>query len=148
MQAFIPIIIEFLKKYWMYIAGAIGVFVFARYLSIGTTRNIVTEYKTNGTQSISSQLALSYAERLHTAMASTGTDNDEMNRVYNDLKQNPENTKLVYNAFGVRDYGQFGTPLFSWFPSTKADLKQWIKWELSGNDHDKWISLFNSAGIV
>lgn len=146
MPAILSVIMPFLQKYWMYIAGALGLLIIFRKLGFGGEKNLVNEYKVSGA-TISTQLALAYAERLYNAMAPVGTDEDEMNKVYNDLKQNPANVALVYNAFGLREYGLFGSPWW-WTPSEKVDLREWIKRELSGKDHDKWMSLFNSVGIV
>ena len=146
MPAF-AVIMSFIKEYWMYILGAIGILLIVRKLNIGTRKNVVSEYSIQGA-TITPTQGLALAERLHGAMAPFGTDESILDSVYNSLKQYPLNLRVVYNSFGLRPYGQFGEPAGFWSPSTNADLFQWLKWELSGSQLTKWNSLFNAAGII
>ena len=139
---------EFIKKYWMYLLGAIGVFVIYRKLNLGKSVNLVnTQYDRVGV-TLSEQQVLAYTDNIYNAMKDTGTDVEVLRQIYGILAQNPANTKAVFNAFGYREYSFFGAPVYSWMPSDKVNLKQWIKNELSGELHDKWMSLFDAAGII
>ncbi len=147
MHAFIAVALDFIKKYWVWIVGIIATLLIVRKLKAGNRINTITNYETKGS-TITPQLGLAYAERLYGAMAPAGTTMNVIDEIYNKLKQNPIDMRVVHNAFGVRPYGQFGEPLFSWFPSTNADLMQWFIWELSPSDLKKWKTLYAAAGMV
>lgn len=145
MQIFLAMLVTFVTKYSRYIIGAILLFFGYRWLGF-SNKNKINDYNETGS-SISSNLALAYAERLFNAMEAFGTDDDVMIEIYNRLSSNPLSVRSVYNAFGVREYGLFGSPM--WFmPSSKIDLREWVNRELSGQNLQKWNSLFNAAGIV
>lgn len=142
------VVLLFLKKYWLYIVGLFGVIIAFRFISRTKTNYIdVTRFDTTGS-TIDINKAKFYADTLYTAMEPFGTDEDSIKEVYNVLSLNPANAAIVYNAFGKRAYGSFGTPLWSWMPSTMLDLKGWLKAELSGKNLENWNKLFTSAGVI
>lgn len=86
------------------------------------------------------------ASQLYDAMKDFGTDTDTLSEVRVKIGT-ADNLRLVYNAFGKRDYGTFGAPMYSWLPSDSYDLKGWIIKETSGKEKKEWIKLFNLIGM-
>lgn len=147
MQFIIITIMSFLKKYWLYIVGGLGIIVLYKKIFVGNKVNhITTQYDLLGV-SISKNQALAYAQRLYTAMEGVGTETDVLDTIYNILKNNPNDVKAVYNAFGTKNYGLFGSPQW-WVSNTSGDLKDWLKWELSGKRLNDWNTLLQSANII
>lgn len=96
-------------------------------------QNIVNEQKSSGVQAtITSTTAKSIANDLYNAMASMGTNSDLIRTSFAKIK-NGVDMALVNQAFGERDYGTFGAPYSSWFPSTPKNLKAWLEEEIGGS---------------
>ncbi len=144
MPAFLIIVMEFLKKYWLYILLAFVVIYVWRKMFLGTTK-IEHNYKTTGNESISKADAAALANRLFLAMDGVGTSNDVIKSVLLQVSNNLDNLRLVYNAFGTKEYGTFGSPV--WGSGTPTDLKGWLHAELSGGDYASWAVLFSAANI-
>lgn len=66
---------------------------------------------TSGVATITLSQARDYANRLHSAMEDSGSEEEVIESVFGGL-QSTEDVKLVYDAFGVKPYGFFGTPLW------------------------------------
>lgn len=142
----VTIVLAFLQKYWFYIVAFFAIVFIWRKLFVGSSK-VVHEYKDGGGATITKQEASALAESLWVAMESFGTTESLIEEVYNQICYNSDNLKLVYNAFGVRPYSQFGSAWWSWIPTTDLDLKQWLRTELNPDTFAKWLSLFNLAGI-
>ncbi len=93
---------------------------------------------------ISSAEATNYAKQLHTAMASMGTDTDTIDNVISKLS-NGDDWKAVINAFGMKEYGTWGSPM--WGNGEMIGLVDWFKKELSGSRLTKIMNTINSYGI-
>lgn len=141
------VVFIFLQKYWKQIAVVIVAFIAYRKIRAMLSENVIKNvYPTNGA-TITNEQAKAYAQRLFLAMEDYGTDEDSIDEVYYLLVDNPYNIRMVYNAFGLKDYGVFGSP--SWISSgTPTDLKGWFKNELAGKRLDQWNALFAVAGII
>ena len=99
-------------------------------------------------RNITDDKAKSIANALFEAMDGIGTDETE---IYTILVVNNKLSSLdlvaVYEAFGNKEYGTFGTPW--WGSGDKLDLIGWIKKEMS-NTSKEYIMLramFNQAGL-
>lgn len=99
-------------------------------------------------RNIPEEKAKSIAEALFDAMDGIGTDETE---IYNILVVNNKLSSLdivaIYNAFGVKEYGTFGTP---WFGNgDPLDLIGWIKKEMSNSSTEYKLirAMFNQAGL-
>lgn len=139
------------KKPLLYIGGAIAVVV----IGIAVVKRIkggvsggnvvggkfieqdIDETKTT----ISNQTAKNYAESLFEAFNYTfGTDKGVIDSIFSQISS--EDFKLIYNAFGKRDYSALngGTPSEkwwlpdSWIGSNRVDLITWINNELEFGD--------------
>lgn len=138
-------VLIFLSKYWKQILAVIGGFIGWRYIrSFFNANHIKTTYSSIGA-TISKEQAIAYAERLYNSMKDFGTDEDELNSVRLMLT-NSANLRLVYNEFGLRGYGSFGSPMFG--SGTPTDLKGWIKNELGGDNYKIWEQMFLTAEII
>jgi hypothetical protein len=95
-----------------------------------------------GDFSISNQQAVNFAQQLLDAMNKNrnsfflgGTDEDAIENVFNQL-QTGDDFLLVYNAFGLKEYNGFNSPVegWEWFDTyVKRDLIYWLKSELSSS---------------
>lgn len=95
---------------------------------------------------ITDEQAQIYADELHKAMSGFGTNQDTITLKYNQLVGSSASLLKVYNAFGRRPYGYFGSPaLFS--PSELLDLKGWFQKELSEENIRFWNQLFAKIGL-
>ncbi|NDW09070.1 hypothetical protein [Dysgonomonas sp. 520] len=139
-------ILIFIQKYWKQIALGFGALLLWRWVRGNGETTVKHEYSTLGA-TLSDSRARALADSLFAAMADMGTDVDEVMKVYNTICGNIGDVRKVYNSFGVKAYASFGSPAWSWIPSNPLSLKGWIKAELSGNDHNKWMALFTAAGI-
>jgi len=100
---------------------------------------------------ISDTQALDYANRLYTAMASTGTDTSIIEQIFLKSGLTTDDLKLIVKKFGIKDYGIFGSPtgLTNWFGLTeKLDLMGWLHKELSDSWLNKIRPLFSAAGFT
>lgn len=95
---------------------------------------------------ITEQKAKSLADRLYMAMQITGTDEKEINYVYEEIAKVPGSIIDVSEAFGMRKYFITGVLFFEWL-GRPLNLWGWLNEELSGKDLDKWRVLFNNAGL-
>lgn len=142
MQAFLL----FITKYWKPILLVIASFFAWRKLTAILNQNYVsTSYNESGAR-LTKQESLAYANRLYLSMDGVGTDNETINSIRSSLT-NPADLRAVYNAFGTKNYGFFGS---SWSDmwGTPLDLKGWFKEELSPNDYKVWEQMFKTAGII
>ena len=85
------------------------------------------------------------ANNLYAAMNRVGTDEDTIISLLEN--RNGDDLKLIIKAFGVRKYGTFGAPAFSWMKGTDLDLIGWLRKELSGSKLTKVLGYFQKAGI-
>lgn len=92
--------------------------------------------------SISSDDANTFANLLYSAMSGWGTDEDTILKVFEHI-QNRADFVLLFNAFGQREYGTFGAPLYSWFPGDGMNLVGWLNHELSGNTLEYCLKYYN-----
>ena len=139
------VVILFLTKYWKYIVLAVlGLYIYRWVRSFFNSNHISTTYNSVGS-TISSEQAKAFAERLFLSMSDYGTDEDSINVVRLQLS-NAGNLRAVYNAFGMRGYGSYGTPMFG--SGTPTDLKGWLKNELSGDAWKIWEQMFLTAEII
>ncbi|MFV0402919.1 MAG: hypothetical protein ACK5KV_03000 [Bacteroides graminisolvens] len=147
MQNLIPVITMFITKYGKYILLAVGLVLVWRWVkNLFFDNSITTKFNDSGTQ-LSSSEATHYAERLFSAMKDTGTDEDEIDNVRL-LVSRPSDLRSVWNAFGSRPYGTFGSPIFGLgMFATNLDLRGWLKAELSGDGFKVWEQMFLTAGI-
>lgn len=138
-------IMDFLKKNWQYLFFFYLIYLLYRKLlspSFGGSNQPVN--KSNAT--ISEQTASELSELAWQAMEEMGTDEDQLEEVYNKIGKNIDNLRLVHNSFGNRPYGTFGSPMFG--SGTSLSFKGWIDRELSGDSRRKWDNLFQSAKIL
>ena len=95
--------------------------------------------------SISDSEAQIIAQGLYTAMEGSGTDENAIVRMFEG--RTSDDIKLIVQKFGIRPYGTFGAPLFSWMETAQLDLMGWLKKELSGSKLKAVQQIFASAGI-
>ena len=140
-------VLIFLQKYWKHIVAVILAYIAYRKVRAMFGENLLTNVYPTGGATITQEQAKAYAQRLYVAMEDFGTDEDAIDEIYSLLASNPYNIRMVYNAFGNKDYGSFGAPYFL-MPSTPTDLKGWIKNELSSKRLEQWNALFAVSGII
>ena len=101
-----------------------------------------------GGATITLSQAQSYANRLLSAMEDTGTEDEDIESVFNSL-QTTEDVKLVYDAFGVKPYGYFGTPLWGtgWLTGEPMNLAEWLKEECECSDCPNACAKMRMAGF-
>lgn len=96
--------------------------------------------------SITDYQASLYADDLFVAMRRTGTDEDAIKKVVNAC--NPEDWRLVHNAFGEKRYGITGDFVLG----TPMNLKHWLRNELRSRRDAKLISrikdLYKASGVL
>ena len=116
-----------------------------RYFAANKNGSVVFKYDVSNTvASISTAEAKRYAERLYNAMKDIGTIQSEITDVYNEIKNfGVGSLALIYNEFGVRKYGFFGSPTTPFFSSDK-DLREWLRAEVTNENFIYWDALFNS----
>ena len=95
---------------------------------------------------ISQADAVIIAQKLFSAMDGMGTDTKTIMNLLIDTARTNDDLKLIVKAFGVKDYGTYGAPM--WGSGTPSDLTIWLTNEMSGNDLQKLRSRFSQAGIV
>lgn len=138
-----------MKKYYL-LFGVLGVLAFFLYRKFCKKGETAVFMPLAGAETddptISVAVARQYAEQLYNAMKDTGTDVGIIENIFGVLSK-PADLRLVYNMFGTRAYGTFGSPLYSWFPSSQQDLRGWINKELSGKNLKKWNELFKQIGL-
>jgi len=102
---------------------------------------------TSGVATITLSQARDYANRLHSAMEDSGSEEEVIESVFGGL-QTTEDVKLVYDAFGVKPYGFFGTPMWGtgWLTGEPYNLAQWIEAECDCDDCPTACSSLRSAG--
>lgn len=98
-----------------------------------TAENLVREVteKRNIKSTISETTATSLANSLYQAMEGLGTNETLIRDVIFNKVANAADMVLVNKAFGVKEYGSYGAPAYSWLPSTKKTLYQWLCEECS-----------------
>ncbi len=151
-------IFDFISKYWrgvllfVLLVFFIGRYIFSRRQSLsGFVRVDVDVAKST----ISNGEAESLAGVLFLAMKDFGTIESEIDRVFGVINGNVDNLRLVYNAFGIKNYGMFGEA--SILDGTPSSLYMWLKNETEeditgwGHKNSKrwldWKNLFDKAGI-
>ncbi len=83
--------------------------------------------------SFTSAEATLLATSLYGAMEAIGTDEDVIENIVINKVNSASDWNLLVKAFGVRPYGTYGSPLWSWMPSTDLDLMGWIRKECSNS---------------
>jgi hypothetical protein len=100
-----------------------------------------------GQATISNTKAGSLAEKLYDAMESCGTDEDAIISVFDQL-QNSADVNLVYQKFGLRNYGCVTGccgNTYSWY-GTDRDLAGWLREEAYCHDLGDTCSKMEDAG--
>lgn len=115
---------------------------------IPSTPSVSGGTNSTGAATITLNQAQSYANALLSAMEDTGTEDEEIESVFNNL-QTTEDVKLVYDAFGVKPYGYFGTPLWGtgWLTGEPMNLAEWLKAECECSDCPNACSKMRMAGF-
>jgi L-fucose mutarotase/ribose pyranase (RbsD/FucU family) len=93
--------------------------------------------------------AQDFANKLHTAMASNGTDESQIKAILIDKNLSNDDIKLIVRKFGLKDYGFFGDP--TWVSRSfaeKLDLMGWLRKEVGGGLLSQLQSKFASAGLT
>lgn len=98
-------------------------------------------------QTISANEIKSLASSAYKAMCDVGTDEETLDTIYDTVKKNTSDVKALYNAFGAPAYNIAGSPMLRFIKGTPLDLKGWLRRELSGQRLEKWLILFDQAGI-
>lgn len=142
-------IMEFIKKYWVYLLGIFIVLTIARKLILPSRNSPFEEvqYSTIGA-TITNSEAKALASSLYSAMADFGTVESEIHRIRQIIGNNSYNLRAVYNAFGLKAYSTFGAPMYGWMSATDVDLKTWLYNELSDKDYKVWEQMFINAGVI
>jgi hypothetical protein len=99
---------------------------------------------TNNTN-ISVSEAQLIANQLYVAMDGAGTDYKTIKSLLIDTPRSADDLKLITKAFGVKEYGTFGSPL--WGSGDPYNLVEWLKAECSSSELSPIAPLFRSAGI-
>lgn len=153
------------KKPLLYIGGAIAVTILAvtvvrrlkgKIEGKDISKGKFVEQDIDFTKTtISLQTAKNYAEILFEAFNyDWGTDKSQVEAVFSKIK--PEDFKLVYNAYGKRDYGTLTGLSPTWAERAgglyrSLDLVQWINEELEFGDgalKDKIRKVVEPAGFI
>jgi hypothetical protein len=153
------------KKPLLYVGGAIalvviGYAVVKRVKGAVAGKNIVggkfnTQDIDENKTTISDSTAKNYAEILFEAFNyDWGTDKSQVDSVFSKIK--PEDFKLVYNAYGKRDYGTLTGLSPTWAERVgglyrSLDLIQWINEELEFGDsalREKIRKVVEPAGFI
>lgn len=103
--------------------------------------------KSGEAANISQAQATTIAQGFYNAMESTGTDEAAIERLAAQLK-NAADWAMVVKAFGYKDYGTYGSPLYSWLPSTPTNLLGWLRNECGSSLIKKLESVWTKYGIV
>lgn len=119
-------------------AGIIGAVVLVKKIKAGvetksSDRNLrdANDYAPTK-MTISEAQAKQIAANLYQAMRDVGTDDNAIRTELARLKT-PDDWKAVNVAFGTKDYGTYGAPLYSWLPSSPKTLIGWLREECSGD---------------
>lgn len=139
-------VVLFIGKYWKQILFAFAALLVYRKLRTAMNVNYVTTIYDDTGSILTKAQAKALAERLYLAMESFGTDEETIHIVRSKLTR-AQDLRSVYNEFGVRDYGYYGSPWWG-SASTPTDLVGWLGNELSGKDFAVWRQMFESAGIA
>jgi hypothetical protein len=159
------------KKPLLYVGGAIAVVIIG-YAIVKRVKGAIKGEEAKGGKynkqnvdrsktSISEETASNYAEQLFRAFNYTigtpplgvfGTDKSVIDSVFSRI--NPEDFKMVYNAFGTRSYSTVGSPsnidkFFNNFDN--LDLISWLNEELGFGDSalkEKIRKVVEPAGFV
>ncbi len=96
------------------------------------------------TPTITAAQARTIANGFYAAMESVGTDEAAIRSLCSSLK-NAADWALVVDAFGYKEYGTYGAPLYSFLPSSSTNLAGWLRNECSASLMEeieaKWRSL-------
>lgn len=87
------------------------------------------------------------AQGFYNAMEGMGTDENAIRTLASQLK-NATDWALVIKAFGYKDYGTFGAPMYSWLPSASTNLMGWLRNEVSGTLMQQLEQTWAQLGIV
>lgn len=156
------------RKPLLYIGGALAIVIIGYAIvkklkgTIGGDKIIGGKFNTQNIDksktTITETQAKNYAEELFTAFNYyTGTDKSAIEIIF--AKLNPEDFKMVYNAFGKRSYSQLngGTPsgkIYApdyWLGFNDLDLIAWLNTELDPTDFllkSKIRPTINDAGFA
>lgn len=95
---------------------------------------------------ITENQAKNLAERLYLAMDRFGTNEIEVQNVFDSLHNNAANLSLVNNAFGNRIYS-FSAGISGWgLIHNAVPLYSWLENELSKKEFEPWAKLYNELG--
>lgn len=107
----------------------------------------INQITDNGDATISSGEAAVVAASLYSAMEDCGTDETTIRTLLSKLKTKGDWVAVI-KAFGVRNYGTYGSPLYSWMPSTPLDLMSWLRKECSDSLMDEIEAKTAAYGIA
>jgi hypothetical protein len=158
--------LEYIGKNWMSIVF-IAVFGVAIYLVVKLFKNGVFgtlngllggnkileeekgQYIPKRVNLIPQVTADSLASRLYNAFDRFGTNNDEVEAVYQVIKKYAAGGIVdVSNSFGLKYYSLVGTvSVFSVPMGVPLNLSGWVQRELSGDVLVKWLKLFSDGGL-
>lgn len=98
-------------------------------------------------QNLTKAQAQAAADSLYEAMDGVGTDLMAIKKILIDDKPTTLDIIEIVNAFGVRDYGTFGSPI--WGDGDKLNLMQWIKEEVNSTTtlYELLRMKFTTAGL-
>lgn len=146
-------------KYGSFAAAGIAVFIVGKRiisnirnarLANESTKALTSSMKqitSNGNATITAAQAQTIANSLYVAMESVGTDESAITALTGQLKTAAD-WALVISAFGYKDYGTYGAPLYSWLPSTSTNLIGWLRNECGGNLLTQLEKTWATFGIV
>ncbi len=128
--------------------GSLSDLIFGKAKDVNLGNGDLPIFTSLGGFKITNEHAQNLSDMLFRAMNyEFGTDLVVMDEVYSNLKDNPIATQQVNKKFGLKEYGKTGTP---WIPKSGTDstLFEWLDYELTGKQWEKWKKVMNAAGIV
>ena len=87
------------------------------------------------------------AQGFYNAMEGMGTDENAIRTLASQLR-NATDWAMVIQAFGYKDYGTYGAPMYSWLPSTSTNLMGWLRNEIDGDLLQQLEQTWAQLGIV
>ena len=152
-------IIDFLKNNWLiFIPLGLGIWLFLEIRKkgivglvgnlIGGTSDVVAPVPKRAGL-ISDDKAKGLADRMYNAFNYFfGTDDKDLDYVYEEIVKIPGSIVDVFSAFGTRKYAISGTGLFASLGiGSDLNLRGWLREELSESEFKKWDSLLMSYGL-
>lgn len=107
------------------------------------------EAKTDPTkaQTLTDTEAELISQSMYNAMEGFGTDETTILKEFAKMKSKGD-WAAVLKQFGMKEYGTFGKPAYSYLPSTPTDLKGWLYNECSTATMKQIEAKWNEWGVV